>query len=247
VKKESTDSNRASVRVYPAADPIADLHSEVAHTGIILKWTPPQRTIVGSAPTIAAYHIYRAEAAPELQPSTPPAASGVVAEVPKLKSPLARIGESTEPTFQDKQIEFGKVFVYSVRSLLQYSEIAVESADSNLVIVTPRAIFPPEAPQNLTVVLVPAQGENSAYLDLSWAISPETDIAGYNVYRSEQDGVPGKRLNSELLLTPAFRDMNAVPGHQYVYTATAVDRAGNESPVSASASGGIPIEGQSKL
>jgi hypothetical protein len=244
VKKESADSNHAGVRVYPAADPIADLRAEVAHSGIRLTWTPPQRTIVGPTPSIAAYHIYRAEAAPELQPSAPPAASGAVAGVPKLKVPLARIGESLEPTFQDKQIEFGKTYVYSVRSLVQYSEIAVESADSNLVIATPRAIFPPEAPQNLTVVLVPAQGENSAYLDLSWAISAETDIAGYNVYRSEQDGVPGRRLNSELLLTPAFRDMNAVPGHQYVYTATAVDRAGNESSASASASGGVPVEGQ---
>jgi len=251
VKKESADSNHAGLRVYPAPDPIPDLRAEVAHSGIILKWTPPQQTIVGPTPSIdipsiAAYHIYRAETAPELQPSTPPAASGAVSGVPKLKVPLARIGESTEPTFQDKQIEFGKTYVYSVRSLLQYSGIAVESADSNLVHATPRAIFPPEAPQNLTVVRVPAQGENSAYLDLSWAISPETDIAGYNVYRNEQDGLPGIRLNSELLLTPAFRDMNAVPGHQYVYTATAVDRAGNESPASAPASGSIPVEGQQK-
>jgi hypothetical protein len=244
VKKESADSNHASVRVYPAPDPIPDLNAEVARSGIILKWTPPQMTVAGSAPSIAAYHIYRAEAAPELQPSTPPAASGALAGVPKLKVPLASIGESSDPTFQDKQIEFGKTYMYSVRSLVQYSEIAVESADSNLAPATPRAIFPPEAPQNLTVVLVPAQGENSAYLDLSWAISPETDITGYNVYRSEQDGVPGRRLNSELLLTPAFRDMNAVPSRQYVYTATAVDRAGNESPASPPASGSIPVEGQ---
>src|ERR1700722_4884332 len=244
VKKESADSNRASVRVFPAPDPIADLHAEVAHNGIILKWAPPQGTIAGPTPSIAAFHVYRAEVGPELQPSTPPPPSGAVSGVPILKVPLVRVGESTDPTFQDKQIEFGKTYVYSVRSLLQYSEVALESADSNLVIATPRAIFPPEGPQNLTVVLVPAQGENSAFLDLSWAISPETDIAGYNVYRSEQDGVPGRRLNSELLLTPAFRDMNAVPGRQYVYTATAVDRAGNESPTSAPASGSIPVEGQ---
>src|ERR1700722_3346235 len=38
VKKESAYSNRASVRVFPAPDPIADLHAEVAHNGIILKW-----------------------------------------------------------------------------------------------------------------------------------------------------------------------------------------------------------------
>jgi fibronectin type 3 domain-containing protein len=83
-----------------------------------------------------------------------------------------------------------------------------------------------------------------AHLEISWAISPETDIAGYNVYRSEQDGVPGTRLNSDLLLTPAFRDMNAGPGRHYVYTATAVDRAGNESQASAPASGSVPVEGQ---
>jgi hypothetical protein len=159
--------------------------------------------------------------------------------------PLARIGESPEATFQDMQVEFGKTYVYSVRSLAQYSDVALESADSNIVAVTPSDIFPPAAPQNVTVVLVPGQGENPAYLDISWAINPETDIAGYNVYRSEGDVVPGARQNLVLLLTPAFRDMNALPGHQYVYTATAVDRAGNESSASAPASGRIPLEGPS--
>ena len=52
----------------------------------------------------------------------------------------------------------------------------------------------------------------------------------------------GTRLNPELLLTPAFRDMNAVPGHRYFYTVTAVDRSGNESPASAAASGDVPAE-----
>jgi hypothetical protein len=243
-KKESVDSNRASLRVYPAPDPIADLTTEVTHNGIVLTWTPPQKTIVGSVPPIATYHIYRAESAPELQPEARPNASESAAGVPKLKAPLARIGESPEPTFQDLQVEFGKMYVYSVRGVAEYSDLALESADSNIVTVTPRDIFPPAAPQNVTVVLVPAQGENPAYLDVSWAINPETDIAGYNVYRSERDGVPGTRQNSELLLTPAFRDMNALPSHQYAYTATAVDRAGNESSASAPASGSIPVEGQ---
>lgn len=243
-KKESADSNRAIVRVYPAPDPIADLKAQVTHSGIVLTWTPPQKTIIGSVPSIAAYHIYRAESVPELQPETPPNASESAAGVPPLKAPLAQIGESPEPTFQDMQVEFGKTYVYSVRSLAQYPDVALESANSNFATVTPRDIFPPAAPQNVTVVLVPEQGENPAYLDVSWAINPETDIAGYNVYRSERDGVPGTRQNSELLLTPAFRDMTALPGRQYVYTATAVDRAGNESAASAPASGSIPMEAQ---
>jgi hypothetical protein len=243
-KKESADSNRASLRVYPAPDPIADLKTEVTHSGIVLTWTPPQKTILGSAPPISAYHIYRAESVPELQPEASPNASESAAGVPKLKASLARIGESPEPTFRDMQVEFGKTYVYSVRSLAQYSDVALESADSNLFVVTPRNIFPPAAPENVTVVLVPARGENPAYLDVSWAINAETDIAGYNVYRSGRDGVPGTRQNPELLLTPAFRDMNALPGRQYVYTATAVDRAGNKSSASAPVSGSIPVEGQ---
>jgi hypothetical protein len=245
-KKESTDSNHADVRIFPAADPIEDVKAEVTHAGIVLTWTPPQKTPAGVAPPIVAYHIYRAEAAPEVQtqPGQEANASVFVSEAPKLKVPFTRIGETPEPTFQDLQVEFGTTYVYSVRSVLQYPDVALESTDSKLIVVSPRDTFPPAAPQGLVVVLVPAQGDNPGYLDISWAISPETDIAGYNVYRSEQDGVPGARLNSELLLTPAFRDMNAGPGRHYVYTATAVDRAGNESRASEPASGGVPLEGQ---
>jgi hypothetical protein len=244
LKKESADSNLADVRIYPAADPIEDVHAEVAHAGIILRWTPPKKTPAGTTPTIAAYHVYRAEGVPGVQTQPEPAANASVSvsEVPKLKVPFTRIGETPEATFQDMQVEFGTTYVYSVRSLLRYPGVTLESADSNLIVVTPRDTFPPAAPQGLVVVVVPAQGENPAYLDISWAISPETDIAGYNVYRTEQEGVPGTRLNSELLLTPAFRDMNAEPSHHYIYTATAVDRAGNESHASEPA--GIPVEGQ---
>ena len=245
-KKESADSNHAGVRIYPAANLIEDVKAEVTHAGIVLTWAPPQKTPAGAAPPIVAYHVYRAEAAPQAptQPEPVAKASVSVSEAPKLKVPFARIGETPEPAFQDLQVEFGTTYVYSVRSVLQYPDVALESTDSKLIVVTPRDTFPPAAPQGLVVVLVPAQNNNPGYLDISWAISPETDIAGYNVYRSEQDGVPGTRLNLELLLTPAFRDMNAEPGRRYVYTTTAVDRAGNESQASEPASGGVPLEGQ---
>jgi fibronectin type 3 domain-containing protein len=245
-KKESADSNHAEVRVYPAADPIEDVKTEVTHAGIILRWTPPKKTPAGTTPAIVAYHIYRAEAAPGVQTQPEPAAntSVSVSEVPKLKVPFTRIGETPEVSFQDMQVEFGATYVYSIRSVSQYPDVTLESADSNLIIVTPRDTFPPAAPQGLVVVLVTAQGENPAYLDISWAISPETDTAGYNVYRREQDGVAGTRLNSELLLTPAFRDMNAEPSHHYMYSATAVDRAGNESQASEPVSGSVPMEGK---
>ena len=128
--------------------------------------------------------------------------------------------------------------------MAQYPGKALESANSNLVMVTPRDTFPPGAPENLLVVLVEKQGAEPAHLELSWAINPETDVTGYNVYRSDQANSPGNRLNTELLRTPAFRDMNVLPGHRYFYSVTAVDHAGNESPMSAVVSGGVPAESQ---
>ena len=237
-KKSSANSNAVNVHIYPALDIVDDLKSEVTHAAVMLAWAAPRRTLVGPAPAIAGYRIYRGE----VQPGTAPTPATL--EDVTLSSPLVRIGESegNSPTFSDQQFDFGKTYVYSVRSIAQYSGEALESGDSNPVIVTPRDTFPPAAPQGLVVVLVPAQAGVPAHMELSWAISPETDTGGYNVYRVEQAGVPGTRLNSELLLTPAFRDMNVLPGHSYLYTVTAVDRTGNEGASSAAVSGGVPAK-----
>ena len=85
-----------------------------------------------------------------------------------------------------------------------------------------------------------------AHLELSWSINEAPDINGYNIYRSEDAAKRGERLNRELLLTPAFRDMSAVPGRPYSYTVTAVDRAGNESLPSAPLSATVPAETDKK-
>jgi hypothetical protein len=244
-KKISADSNRADLPIFPAPDPMDDVEAEVTHSGVVLTWTAPQRTIAGPAPPLSSFRIYRAEeetAPAAANPNPSAAAPAENGQSRKTKSPLLKIGESETSTFRDTQAEFGKTYIYVVRSIAPYPGATLESADSNSVVVTPKDIFPPSAPQGLVVILVPAQAGTPASLDLSWEISPETDIAGYNVYRSEQVGIPGQRLNGEPLLTPAFRDMNAVSGHRYFYSVTAVDRSGNESPASAAVSSSVPPE-----
>ena len=233
-KKPSANSNAVVVRVYPAPLSIGDLKTEVTHSAVVLTWTVPEKTLVGSAPAISSYVIYRGEPEPE----------AATAQNMKLKSPLVKIGETQSAPYQDAQFAFGTAYVYSVRSVVQNSGAELESANSNLALVTPRDTFAPGAPQGLLVVFVPRQGEAAAHLELSWAINPETDIAGYYVYRGDQPGTQGARLNSELLLTPAFHDMNVQPGQRYFYSVTAVDHAGNESPSSAIVSGGVPGESQ---
>lgn len=235
-KKESADSNSAALRIHPAPDSIVDLQATGTSSGVQLNWTPPQTTPAGSAPPIFVYRIYRAVSPPGAVPSGAnavrksgePSARNAGNIPPAL--PLTKIAETESPAYLDTQTRFGDAYVYSVRSVVRYPGETLESADSNLVALVARDTFPPSPPQGLIVVFVPTQGDVAAHFDLSWAISSETDVAGYNVYRSEQVGVLGTRLNTEMLPTPAFRDMNVQPGQRYFYRVTAVDRSGNESP-----------------
>jgi predicted phage tail protein len=151
----------------------------------------------------------------------------------ETKSGLALLATSAAPSYQDTSFEFGKSYLYIVRSVLTANGLSLESDDSQHVIVTPRDIFPPAAPQGLVAALLPGATPESFVVELSWSISLETDLAGYRVYRSEQENVRGQLLTAELLLAPAYRDTSVEPGHHYWYTVTAVDHAGNESAPSA--------------
>jgi hypothetical protein len=236
-KKSSPDSNLAMIRVYPTPLPISDVKTVFDRTSVNLTWTPPQKPPIGDTPPIASYRIYRGE----VEGGSGPGMNVTNAEL-KLKTPLLKIGESDSPSFSDAQAVLDTRYVYSVRSVVQYPAAAIESSDSNFAMITPRDLFPPAAPQGLLVVQVPAQGDTPAHLELSWAISPEPDIAGYNVYRSDSQGTRGARQNQDLLLTPAFRDISLAPGKRYFYSVTAVDRSGNESDASDVATGDLPAQ-----
>ncbi len=140
------------------------------------------------------------------------------------------MGASPSTEFRDAHFEFGKTYLYTVRNVAQFGADSVESADSVPAVVTPRDVFPPAAPTGLEAAIIPATPEAPAYVELSWAISPEGDLAGYYVYRSDAEDTPGERVSAEILPSPTFRDMSVLPGRRYYYRVSAVDRAGNESP-----------------
>ena len=109
---------------------------------------------------------------------------------------------------------------------------ALESGDSAPAIVSPRDTFPPAAPQNLVAAVLSGAPSGGLLVDLSWSINLETDLAGYRVYRSEQQDTRGALVTPDLLLAPAYRDTSVGPGRRYWYFVTAVDHAGNESDTS---------------
>jgi hypothetical protein len=223
-KKDSVDSNTVTAKVYPVPDRIVSLDARVTQNAIELSWPPPQfAAAANSGETVTGYHIYRGE----LAASSPAPTSNDLSQA-KWKSPPILLAPSQTNSYRDALFDFGKIYVYQVRSLVIADGKPVESDDSAPAIATPRDTFPPAAPQNLVVAEIP--GENAGVsLDLSWSINPENDLAGYRIYRSEQQDERGRSLQVELLLSPSYRDVSVQAGHRYWYVVTAVDRAGNES------------------
>ena len=235
-RRASADSNTVAVHAYPAPAPISDVKAAVTQSTIELAWTPPLRASGGAAlPSLGGYRVYRAEVEPGAE-----AAAVQDPSHAKLKTPLELLGPTSSAELRDTHFEFDHTYLYTVRSVAQYGAEEVESADSPPLVVTPRDTFPPAAPTGLVAIVMPETPGGQAYVELSWDISPEADLTGYHVYRSEQAGAQGERLTRELLLAPTFRDISVAPGRRYFYRVTALDRAGNESPLGSAVAAEVP-------
>jgi len=229
--RASGDSNMVTARIYPAPEAPRDVRVEVTESALLVHWAE------GALPPGASSHSYRVyRTVIESGQLNPPQdlSQG------RLKTPLELEGSSPSAEFRDSHFEFGTPYLYTVRSVAQFGADTVESADSAPVIVTPRDVFPPAAPTSLEIAVLPATPQAPAYVELSWAISPEGDLAGYSVYRSDAEDAPGERVSTEILPSPTFRDISVQPGRRYYYRVTALDRSGNESPKSPAVVAEVP-------
>jgi hypothetical protein len=218
--RASGDSNFSTARIYPAPEAPRDLRLSVSESAIEISWTG---AISPEAPTQAAYRVFRAEIEPGAE-----AAPRDFSQV-KLRAPIEMAGVSSAPDFLDSHFEFGRTYLYTVRAVAQFGLDSIESEDSEPAVVTPRDTFPPAAPRDLVGAVIPETSETHAYVELSWAIGSEADLAGYYVYRSDREDTSGERINAEILPGPAFRDISVVAGKRYFYRVSAEDQAGNES------------------
>ncbi len=224
-RKTSANSNNVNLKLYAVAGPIDTLSAHLTEPGIDLSWTAPEHTSSGeSIAAIAEYHVYRGE----LDPASTEAATKDLSRA-VWKAPLTDIATTKTTDYRDNGFEYGKTLAYVIRSVLGGASGAVESGDSLPAILTPKDTFPPAAPQGIVAAVLPGATAGKYVADLSWAISAETDLGGYHIYRSEQQGERGLLMNAEVLPTPAYRDESVETGKHYWYTVTAVDRAGNES------------------
>jgi hypothetical protein len=224
-KRPSVNSNDVSLHLYPVPERCATLDASVTEQGIQLTWSAPTHTSSGEPLTsVPSYHVYRGE----LDPASATAATSDLQQA-KWKAPLLQLGATTTTDYRDSGFDYGKTYAYLVRSVIDSPGGALESSDSPVAIVTPKDTFPPAAPQGIVAAVQPGGSPGRVAVELSWSINVEPDLAGYRVYRSDQEGTRGALLTPALLPSPAYRDNSVQSGQHYWYTVTSVDRAGNES------------------
>jgi hypothetical protein len=227
-KRASADSNAVSIHVYPVPAPVGQIKFDLTESAIDLSWQPVTQTAAGDPIVVTEYRVYRGEFDPK---SYDPQITGPEVLHERFVAPLARLDRTNDPHYTDKQFDFGKTYVYIVRSVTTAGGNELESSDSEPLILKPADTFPPSTPQSVVAAAVenPETRPPSLEVDVSWSINSEQDLAGYRVYRSEREGEKGSLITQDLLLSPAYRDTSVTSGHKYWYSVTAVDLSGNES------------------
>jgi hypothetical protein len=242
--------------VLPPPTPPADLLARLTPDAVVLTWTGT----VPSPPLVPSPSPPASPAASPAAPVSPPAPGAVpakpvmatVASMPAApatkpptpgfrifrRDPIASYEAPMNPVpittngFEDRTAGAGPRWCYVVRAAASVDPV-VESVASNEVCVDIRDVAPPAAPVGVTTVA------GIEAVEVSWSPSAEPDLAGYRVYRGPEGGAP-TRLAELPASQTTWRDANPGRGQLHLYTVTAFDQSGNESPPSKPAEGHLP-------
>jgi len=218
-------SNQVHVSLAETLPPPADFAARLTGQGVVLTWTG-QLSKPYSQPVRFSYRVFRRQ------------------EGSQQRTLVGEVGAGTEPSFSltDQSFEWEQTYYYHADTLTVISQagkqdVSIEGEDTPEVKVLAHDVFPPAVPSGLQAVFS-GLGQQ-AFIDLVWAPVTDSDLDGYNVYRREEGGAM-KKVNTELVKTPAFRDVQVAPGKKYFYSVSAVDLRGNESERSEAASESMP-------
>jgi hypothetical protein len=225
-------SNAVTVFLAPSMPP-PNVTAKLLPDAVQLSWDSPQPP---SASKVNANYLYRIVRS-TIGDQAAKGQSGrvVIAEIPAIPGPAM----VTDKNFTwEKNYEYRVTGVTHVLSRDGKKLAEFEGEDSPPVTIAAHDVFPPARPSGLQAVY--SALESRKFIDLTWSPNDENDLAGYNVYRRTSESATPARINSDLVKTPSFRDENVVAGNTYIYSVTAVDARGNESPASDTASEKVP-------
>lgn len=230
-------SNPATVLAGEAPLAVTGFAAEVRKQGVVLRWTA---TDPGASIRL------------QRKLLTPPPAKVRTGPLPAAPEPIEQnlliesAQDSTPAQAIDKNIIFGNTYEYRAQRVVRVASgsntLELEGELSAPIRVDALDVFPPAVPLGLAAVATPADpaSNNPPSIDLSWQPNTEPDLAGYEVYRRE-DQTPWQRISGDQpVIGPAFHDAHVLPGHTYRYGVSAVDKGGHESGRSAEASETVP-------
>ena len=225
-------SNQVQVPSAPTLPPPDHFRAEVEKDGVLLSWNCPP--VAASSNVIEhKLRIYRREQGKQ----TDTRVSDAILVSCSQTQPAGQLSEFLDQTFEwEKHYDY-RAAVVTVVSAPGKAEIEVEGDDTPSVAIFAHDIFPPAVPTGLQAVF---SGVGQApFVDLVWSPDTEADLAGYNVFRHEENEPPVK-LNSEPVKAPAFRDSTVQSGKRYFYSVSALDERNNESVKSEETSEQVP-------
>lgn len=117
-----------------------------------------------------------------------------------------------------------RTFANEIGRVLSHFSVSIDTGSG-----TPPPNTAPAAPTGL----VATAGDGQVGLD--WADNTESDLAGYNVYRSTTSGSGYAKVNGALVTASAFTNTGLVNGTTYFFVVTAVDTSLLESGFSSEA------------
>ena len=173
---------------------------------VCLDWLPPQNDVLGQPVEIGGYEVYR-RILPEQEFDRPLNGKPIVAA-----------------SYEDVGAPYGAPLVYTVRAVLAKNP-KVEGLPAEELAFMYRDIYPPGAPSRIDAL---SEGNR---VRLVWNPVDAPDLAGYLVFRAEGSGA-FERLTRDPVADPFFTDETVGQGKRYRYAVRAIDRAGNQSPLS---------------
>ena len=195
-----------SIVPLDVAVPPANLAATAKPEGVSLTWAAPPTAVTGSVkPTIAGYNIYRV-------------AKGETVDqfaVPVNPTPVKGTQYTDVPPYGP--------YDYRVTAVAAVGPPRIESDPSAPVSATFKDLVPPPAPASVTALV------ETRVVRLVWDAVEAPDLAGYFVYRTEKAGRLKFQTGAPIKQT-FFGDESLLPGIEYYYSVTAVDKSGNESP-----------------
>jgi hypothetical protein len=217
-------SNQVRVSLAETLPPPTDFRARVTAQGVELSWTGV--LLQSSANSVRyGYRVYRRDESSQ---------QILVGEV--------NAGADTKLSLTDQNFEWEQSYYYHAESFTVVAQagatgISIEGDDTAEIKVFAHDVFPPAVPSGLQAVFSGPGQER--FIDLIWTPVGDADLEGYNVYRHEE-GAAAVKVNSELVKTPAYRDMKVEAGKSYFYSVSAVDQRGNESAPSEESGERVP-------